>query len=339
MPFLVLCLLLLLSAPAHGQVLRVNSGSYAVAHPLFSYQYESLGETKVLDDNKTELAGAQLEITSRTRALNLYLFGVFSEETNLSYTNGAELASSFAQQSGLSLSAHDLPDALYNEGWSGHLPIPLGDSGLSLRGGARIASDRRDLSNEDYHSHVAVLFYPNLEASARWSFGAFQQAYLGEISDIIPLAQYESTAGEVAWSVGFLHIPGYYDPPVLPYFGLQLASGALLEIELVYPRRLALAARLFPRLGVRLEFEKDTTKYRLASNDTWDSRILELAESSQQLSFDLQLLTNIELSIGAGTVTERKLVLWDSSNAEELATLLPEDTTSSQLGASLIVHF
>lgn len=332
-------LLLLWSFPLQAQWFQVRSSQADSALRLFSYQVEDQGQSAVSDSTGAELQGAHIGLESRYRLLNLYLLAFFAEDTELSYQEADALASALDVNQRLSLQGSDLPTQLYNEGWSGFLPIPLGESAVFLRGGSRIASDREDVTNEDYHSHVSLLFYPQRKGETRWAFGAFQQSYLGEISEIIPLAQYESRSGPLAWSIGFLHLPGSYDPPVLPYFGLSTNWASALEVELVYPRRVALGVRPFSRMGIRLEWEDSTTRYRLSRKAPWQGNVLAISQQRQQLTLDLQLLTNLELQLGAGTLQQRKWVLSDSALDEELGSFQPSNSDVTQLGASLLVYF
>ena len=184
-------LLMFVGFSAYAQWFQVRSSAPSTALRLFSYQQVDFGESGVSADNGTQLEGAQFGLQSQYRVLNLYLLSFFKEDLQLEYSKPNLLASELDQNSQLGLSGDDLPSELHSEGWRGFLPIPLGESALFVRGGYRIASDRRDLSNEDYHSHVSLLFYPQAGSSDRWAFGAFQQVYLGQISDITPLAQYE----------------------------------------------------------------------------------------------------------------------------------------------------
>ncbi len=332
-------LLMFVGFSAYAQWFQVRSSAPSTALRLFSYQQVDFGESGVSADNGTQLEGAQFGLQSQYRVLNLYLLSFFKEDLQLEYSKPNLLASELDQNSQLGLSGDDLPSELHSEGWRGFLPIPLGESALFVRGGYRIASDRRDLSNEDYHSHVSLLFYPQAGSSDRWAFGAFQQVYLGQISDITPLAQYESNSGSLAWSVGFLHLPGSYDPPVLPYFGVSTSWIANFELELVYPRRLAVGLRPFAGVGLRLEFDDSTTRYRLARLAPWEGNILTLDQFRQQLTLDLHLLTNIELQLGVGKVTRREIILNDAALENELGKVEVDDSDLNQLGASLIINF
>ncbi len=57
-----------------------------------------------------------------------------------------------------------------------------------------------------------------------------------------------------------------------------------LELELVYLRRLAIGLRPFAGVGLRLEFDDSTTRYRLARLAPWEGNILTLDQFRQQLT-------------------------------------------------------
>ena len=92
-------------------------------------------------------------------------------------------------------------------------------------------------------------------------------------------------------------------------------------------------------MGLRLEFDDSTNRYRLARLNPWEGNVLTLDQFRQQLTLDLHLLTNIELQLGVGKVTRREIILNDAALENELGKVEVDDSDLNQLGASLIINF
>ena len=333
---LALALCVGLASPLSAQAL-LKLGS-ARPDEVLTYEEETLSSTTVRDNNSTTIDGSRLGLTTRRRSVNLYFLYAYDDLNLLSYEGNTALASALSDNLTVSASGSDLPATLQERGWFVYLPLGIGSTRLQLRGGSALASDTKDVSSADFHTFMSLLFTLNRKSSNRLSIGAFRQAFLGVLGDWIPLAQFESISSNSAWSLGFIHVPGYYDQPVYPYFCYDLASNSNIALELIYPRKFSLFAFFAHRWSLLLELEKESSYYRLSQSNPWNSTVLRSEQFRQLLRINYHLFENITLGVGSGNSMERRFTLYDK-NLKELRKISPEVTALHQGHVAFTVYF
>ncbi|HIL87459.1 MAG TPA: hypothetical protein EYM25_01865 [Deltaproteobacteria bacterium] len=325
-----------LAFPVSAQAL-LKIGS-ARPDEVLTYEEEQLSATTVQDNSSTTIDGSRLGLTTRRRAVNLYFLYVYDDLNLLSYQGETALASALSDNLTVSASGADLPATLQERGWFAYLPLGIGSTRLQLRGGSALASDTKDVSSEDFHTFMSLLLTLNRQSSSRWSIGAFRQAFLGMLGNWIPLAQFESVSSDSAWSLGFVHVPGYYDQPVFPYFTYNWETRSNVALELIYPRKFSLFAFFSHRWSLLLELEKESSYYRLSKASPWNSTVLRSEQFRQLLRINYHLFGNITLGVGSGNSVDRRFTLYDK-NLNQLRTLTPEVTALHQGHVAFTVYF
>ncbi len=333
---LVFALCVGIASPVPAQAL-LKLGS-ARPDEVLTYEEEKLATTTVRDNNSTTISGSRLGITTRRRSVNLYFLYAYDDLNLLNYEGNSALASALSDNLTVAASGSDLPDKLQERGGLVYLPLGIGSTRLQLRGGAALASDTKDVSLEDFHTFMSLLLTLNRQSSSRWSIGVFRQAFLGMLGNWIPLAQFESVSSDSAWSLGFVHVPGYYDQPVFPYFTYNWETRSNVALELVYPRKFSLFAFFAHRWSLLLELEKESSYYRLSQSNPWNSTVLRSEQFRQLLRINYHLFGNITLGVGSGNSMDRRFTLYDK-NLKELRKISPEVTALHQGHVAFTVYF
>ena len=305
---------------------------------VLTYEEERLAATTVRDNNTTTISGSRLGIITQRKSVNLYFLYVYDHRNLLSYEGSTALASSLSDNLTVSASGTALPDTLQERGGLVYLPLGIGSTRLQLRGGGALASDTKDVSSEDYHTFLSLLLTLNRKSSNRFSIGGFRQTFLGILGDWIPLVQFESVSSDSAWSLGFVHVPGYYDRPVYPYFSYDLESNSNIAVELVYPRKFSLFAFFAHRWSLLLELEKESSYYRLSQSSPWNSAVLRSEQFRQLLRLNYHLFGHVTLGVGSGNSVDRRFTQYDK-NLNQLRQVTPEVTALHQGHVSFTVYF
>jgi len=315
---------------------EMNTSAVDIPNEIFVYEKEDLSDGAIQDQSGTAQGDATLSIVEERKSADLSIVSYQDFQTQLTYSNPQQILFTFSDNT--TLTADDLPQTLVDKGWSLNLPLSIGSGKLSLTGGHIISSDEKDVSNEDYYTYASAFYRLDASSPGGWSLGVFQQAFLGKMSDVIPLIQYESPSETSSWMVGFIHIPGFFNPPVLPYFGYGVKTGDRIAIELVYPKRLSVYVRITENLSALLAWKQDSRSYRLTEELPWKSSVLESTQVRQTFRLNYHLGGLLLLGVGVGQVSDRQITITDSEDTV-LADWYPEDASLDLIHASIAIRW
>lgn len=172
-----------------------------------------------------------------------------------------------------------IPEKLYKSGYDVVLGFDIDESRLILKGGRGYASDREELSDEDYATKYLLLY------------------------DTDP-------KGKISWQYGVTHSKGFEQVRYIPILGWKYKSDQL-TAKVMLPSRMSFELNLSDNWKAGLNAQLDSGTYRLTEDTPQESAILKIKSVKSRFGLSYRLAGPLWITAFAGHISHRSIEVYD----------------------------
>lgn len=231
--------------------------------------------------------------------LDSFIFLIYLKEDQKNVTYDDFQQSVTFDSSSTTYQSTDFPDKLVNSTRGALLAIPLQDSTWIFRRDEILATDQKDVNEEDRSFMNQFLYRPKTSEKGKWTFG-------------------------------FSHLGGIAKEAYIPLVGYSY-NGELVRINSVLPAYFILQFKLGEYAYILIDETVTAESYRLSKDSPWDSDYLSIQHLTSRLEVGVRF-GDFEIGVSYGVTNFHSWIFMDQDHDElEIWDLEPGAVTSIQI--------